>query len=156
MKTCRALWLVSVLALGAQVNAAEQDAQASDLWLIAKYDVDGDQVISMNEVSKKREKIFSFMDNDADGTVTFDEYRYSDAKKRELLLKARFDKLDGDQDGHLSTEEYSSYFGSFDRFDQNGDGRVTVKEMSEDKSVKEAKDEDKTHCLLWLCIKTEL
>lgn len=130
-----------------------------DLWLMAKYDVDGDQVISMNEVSNKREKLFGYMDSDQSGSVSFTEYRDLDMRKRELLLKARFEKLDLDSDGHLSNEEYASFFGSFDRFDRNGDGKITTREITKNKSQKQpaaVSEDDNVHCLLWVCVKTKL
>ncbi|WP_246434661.1 EF-hand domain-containing protein [Teredinibacter haidensis] len=139
---------------------AQPETGAEDLWLLAKYDENGDKVITVDEISEKRKQIFSRMDGNADGGVSFEEYLDLDTEKREMLLKARFSKLDLDQDGNLSGDEYCSYLGSFERFDQNGDGNISSEEITREAPAKvdiaeEAKDDD-VHCLFWVCIKTNL
>lgn len=140
------------------ITAAEVDEATADLWLLAKYDVNGDHMISVSEVSHKREKMFGYMDSDADGIVSFDEYQALDVRKRQLLVQARFNKLDLDRDGRLSADEYRSYLGSFDRFDQNGDGKISAQEMERgETSVAATKvDPNNTLCLLWVCVRTSL
>jgi Ca2+-binding EF-hand superfamily protein len=139
---------------------AEEFKKPGDVWLLAKYDLNGDQAISLDEVTLRRDRIFAHLDADADGLVTFDEYQSLDIKKRELILKARFDKLDSDGDGELSPEEYRSYLGSFESFDANGDGRLTRDEIENkrnDRRVKVANEKvSDTHCLLWVCVRTSL
>lgn len=147
------LLVLSGVAASVQANEA---GSGSDLWLLAKYDANGDQVITMDEISLRREKRFDRLDQDADGLVSFDEYQTLDVMKRELLLKARFDKLDLNQDGQVSSEEYSSYLGSFDRFDSDGDGKLTQQEMNARQVAAAQKSADDTRCLLWLCVRTSL
>lgn len=142
---------------GAVVSVqADESGTGSDLWLLAKYDANGDQIITMDEISVRREKRFARLDVDADGLVSFAEYQSLDVQKRELLLKARFDKLDLDHDGEVSAEEYSSYLGSFDRFDSDGDGRLTQQEMSSRRVAAVETAAADTRCLLWLCVRTSL
>lgn len=149
--------IFSLVFLSAGVFSEEKPASTSGLWLLAKYDVNGDHQISVNEIAKKREKMFTHMDGDQDGSVSFSEYQTLDTKRRQLILKARFNKLDLDQNGHVDTQEYSSYVGSFDRFDKNGDGRITTKEMTiKPSSVKSKKLEDDSLCLLWVCFRSSL
>jgi len=142
-------------------NVLADQEPKGDLWLLAKYDENGDKVITVDEISEKRKQLFSRMDGDADGGVSFKEYLDLDVAKREMLLKARFNKLDLDQDGVLSGEEYCSYLGSFERFDQDGDGTITSEEITQEPTPKvdlkkeEAADDD-VHCLFWVCIRTEL
>lgn len=137
--------------------AEGSDESTSDLWLLAKYDTNGDQVISVSEIEYKRDKMFSYMDDDADGIVSFAEYQGLDVRKRELLLKARYQKLDLDHDGELSAEEYRSYLGSFDRFDTDGDGNITAAEMhAPQESVQVKAKESSPRCLLWICVRTTL
>lgn len=145
-----------LLLSGAAAVQANEAGTGSDLWLLAKYDTNGDQVITMDEISVRREKLFARLDVDADGLVSFAEYQSLDVQKRELLLKARFDKLDLDHDGEVSAEEYSSYLGSFDRFDTDGDGRLTQQEMTERRVAAVEKSAGDTRCLLWLCVRTSL
>jgi len=146
--------------LSGSVVAAPETA-ADDLWLLAKYDGNGDKVITVDEISEKRKEIFSRMDGDSDGGVSFEEYLDLDVAKRQMLLKARFNKLDLDQDGVLSGNEYCSYLGSFERFDHNGDGNITKQEISQAPSAKVElakgdEADDDVHCLFWVCIKTSL
>lgn len=130
-------------------------------WLLAKYDANGDSVISADEISYKRERVFERMDADADGAVSLQEYQNLDARKREVLLQARFLKLDLDGDGRLTAQEYSSYLGSFDRLDSDGDGFISSSEMARSQAEGAASrrqlaaDQPETHCLLWLCVRTD-
>ncbi|MFT7560440.1 MAG: Ca2+-binding EF-hand superfamily protein [Flavobacteriales bacterium] len=135
------------------------DDNNNDQWLLAKYDVNGDQVISVNEIEDKRQRMFASMDSDANGGVSFDEYESLDKQRRQVILQARFNKLDLDRDGHLSGAEYSSYLGSFDRMDQNGDGRISQREINSKvaaskNTVKVKPDAD--ICLLWLCVRKNM
>lgn len=139
--------------------AAAPDGAASEQWLLAKYDENGDNVITIDEISEKRKQIFTRMDDNADGGVSFSEYRQLDQAKREMLLKARFNRLDLDQNGELSGEEYVSYLGSFERFDQNGDGSVSSDEIaapdaSTDTSWLGKKTQEDVRCVLWLCVRS--
>lgn len=143
---------IALSGLASPGHAATADKASADRWLIAKYDVNGDQVISIDEVNEKRERLFGYMDGDLDGKVSFDEYQHLDIRKRQMLLQARFDKLDLDHDGNLSDSEYSSYLGSFERFDHNGDGHISSDEMAQRPHLKSASDDD-TYCLLWVCVR---
>ncbi|WP_221627979.1 EF-hand domain-containing protein [Teredinibacter franksiae] len=142
---------------------AQPESSADDLWLLAKYDGNGDNLITVDEISDKRKQIYSRMDDNSDGGVSFEEYFKLDVAKREMLLKARFNKLDLDQDGNLSGDEYCSYLGSFERFDHNGDGNISTDEITSappEKKVNLSKElkspEENVHCLFWVCIRTEL
>jgi len=152
-----------ILSLSADVFAEPglDGSGSQELWLLAKYDVNGDKVISMGEISDKRQKLFTNMDYDQSGDVNFDEYAKLDSKKRRLLLKARFQKLDLNMDGEVSNEEYSSYIGSFDRYDLNGDGNLTAAEMKgkDSKNEKPVAKKDtvaNAKCLLWVCIRPSI
>jgi Ca2+-binding EF-hand superfamily protein len=145
----------ATLSICASLSAEEL---ADESRLLAKYDVNGDSVISVNEIEDKRKRVFEAMDENVDGGVSFDEYENLDQRRREMILKARFQKLDLDADGILSAAEYSTYLGSFDRMDQNGDGRVSEREIKKltsdegkEKSKLKAKNADA--CLLWVCVR---
>lgn len=164
--TCRVPRIAGALLTGCLLSGivvAAPETAAEDLWLLAKYDENGDKVITIDEISEKRKQIFARMDGDADGGVSFDEYLEVDKAKRQMLLKARFDKLDLDQDGNLSGEEYCSYLGSFERFDHDGDGNITPEEINQKPAAKvdlakqpETSDDEDVHCLFWVCIRTNL
>ncbi|WYH48082.1 hypothetical protein WKW49_12920 [Teredinibacter turnerae] len=153
--------LATVLCCGFMLSGktiAAPGPVADDQWLLAKYDENGDNIITVDEISEKRKQIFERMDGDGTGDVSFGEYRQLDQAKREMLLKARFNKLDLDQDGVLSGEEYVSYLGSFERFDQNGDGSITSEEIASPGSGDRSgwlskKVKEDVSCLLWFCVR---
>lgn len=144
------------LAVFSSHSLAEPAQKAPDQWLLAKYDTNGDRVISLDEVSGKRAKLFGYMDDDQDGQVSFDEYQHLDTRKRQLLLRARFEKLDLDGDGELSSAEYGSYLGSFERFDRNGDGYISPEEMAGRPLAKDDAPEDQPYCVLWVCLRSSI
>jgi Ca2+-binding EF-hand superfamily protein len=157
MKFPRALVVSGlVLACLAGSGRAEEQSASNDLWLLAKYDTNGDQVISQDEVSGRRDRMFGHLDLDQDGLVKFSEYQSLDVRKRELLLKARFDKLDLDGDGELSAEEYRSYLGSFDRFDRDGDGRISAADINQVPAAVAVSQSANTRCVLWFCVRGNL
>ena len=139
----------------ADLSSAEQSAFESQR-LLAKYDTNGDHVISLDEVENKRKRIFGRMDVDQDGDVSFDEYEQLDKAKRAPILKARFDKLDADDNGRVSGDEYASYLGSFDRLDRNSDGQLSGKEMQAgESSANETPKPEADLCLLWVCLRKD-
>ncbi len=146
-----------LMGLLSSMSTFAQDGVSDEQWLLAKYDVNGDQVISSSEVADKRKQAFIRMDFNQDGDVSFDEYEDLDKVRRATILKARFDKLDSDRDGILSGAEYSSYLGSFERLDQNQDGIVSQKEMSlNTEGKKKARRKEADLCLLWVCVRKNM
>lgn len=139
------------LLLSPQVFSENQ--KADDRWLLAKYDENGDSVISASEIEFKRKRVFSHMDEDGDGDVSYAEYESLDMQKRQPLLQARFNKLDANSDGTLSGDEYTSYLGSFQRFDQNGDGQVSSQEIATKKARHGVPKPEADLCLLWVCVR---
>ncbi len=145
--------LISMLTLA---SASAQEGGPDEQWLLAKYDVNGDQVISSNEVADKRKQAFVKMDFDQDGDVSFAEYEQLDQIRRTILLKARFDKLDANHDGRLTGAEYSSYLGSFDRLDQNRDGQLSQHEMTRKREIAKKDKNEADVCLLWVCVRKNM
>jgi Ca2+-binding EF-hand superfamily protein len=131
---------------------AEQNQQDMATWLLAKYDLNGDAAITAKEISSKKHKVFLYLDSDQNGAVNIDEYLHGDAKRREAILKARFDKLDLDHNGKVDKEEYSSYLGQFASIDHDGDGNLSKAEV---KSTAVAEQPNQlSHCLWVFCIKS--
>lgn len=142
--------LALLVGISFSVNAQEL-SQSDHRWLLAKYDLNGDDTITAEEITSKKLRVFQFMDSNKDGAVSVDEYIVSDAQRRETLLKARFDKLDLDHDGIIDGEEYTSYFGLFASIDGDGDGNLTESEVK----AAQSDVEYKTRCLWVLCVRTQ-
>lgn len=134
-------------------TAAQPKVQSNSEWLLARYDVNGDQIISSEEISQKRDKVFGKMDLNQDGIVSMDEFIHIDELKRQPIITARFGKLDSDRDGVVSKAEYRNYLGSFKQFDQDGNGQITSAELDSSPPIEQAKPSAKTHCLLWVCVR---
>lgn len=145
--------LLALLAGTLSLTVAAESDIPDGRWLLAKYDANGDRVISSSEIEHKRQRVFAHMDENADGDVSFAEYQSLDNRKREAILQARFAKLDADNDGRLTGQEYASYLGSFERLDQNGDGQVTRHEISPKRAEKTQVKPEADLCLLWVCVR---
>ncbi len=143
----------SFLTLSALPAVSEQ---VDGEWLLAKYDLNGDDLITQDEISLKKNSIFRQLDMNHDGAVTFDEYETMDLNRRHVLLKARFGKLDKDRNGAVDNSEYSAYMGSFNSIDADGDGTLSSKEVASAGSSVEKVKEDNTHCFFWVCVRTRL
>ena len=152
------LSLLLAIAWSTASSADERDAASkqTEQWLMAKYDTNGDSIISVDEISQKREKMFSYMDDNGDGQVSMQEYALLDAKKRALIVRARFSKLDANADGELTDEEYIQYYGAFGAFDLDGNGKITSAEINSDIGAATAEVESSAEpkCFLWLCVRS--
>ncbi len=156
MKSLRSIGCLPAIVLAALASFsftlnAQESSQPDPRWIIAKYDLNGDDTITAEEVTSKKLRVFQFMDTNQDGAVSVDEYIISDAQRRETLLMARFDKLDLDHDGIIDGQEYTSYLGLFASIDGDGDGHLTESEVKASQSDVEYK----TRCLWVLCLRTQ-
>ncbi len=142
-----------ILLIGAAQAFAGQADTVDSQWLLSKYDLNGDTKITQDEVSHKRQAIFSYMDANGDGQISFKEYTTIDSLKRQTILKARFNKLDRDLDGEVTQAEYQSYSGQFNAIDSDGDGTLTSSELNKTREVAKTRS---TRCMLWFCVRTSL
>ena len=141
-----------VLAILLMFAANSSWTEESTPWILAKYDLNGDEKITQAEVSQKKQLLFSRMDANQDGDITFEEYQTTDQNRRAALLKARFSKLDDNHDGQVSEKEYASFMGMFNSFDSNGDGTLSEAEVG----LQTDTEAQITRCLLWFCLRTDL
>jgi len=108
--------------------------------LLAKYDDNGDKVITSQEISQMRHKIWNIADEDNNGWISEQEYLYEFedrmdehiAKTRKSAIKqtyVRFNILDKDDDKKMTFKEYqTSGHRSFNRFDTDNNHIVTLAE----------------------------
>lgn len=138
-------------------NTAKAQDDTLDYWLLAKYDTNGDRTISVDEISRKRERVFSMMDGNADGEVSLEEYQWLDIRKREMIVAARFNKLDLDGDGVLTGEEYTAYAGAFFDIDSDGNGKLSAQEIKKlSKERVSATQANVDHKCIWrFCYKAD-
>lgn len=153
----KTLVLGFLLAGIAIASSAKAEGDALDYWLLAKYDANGDRTISVEEITRKRERVFGLMDINQDGTVSLDEYQTLDVRKREMVVAARFKKLDLNGDGTLTGGEYTAYAGAFFDIDSDGNGKLSAEEIKQLSKKREQVDEmtDSHKCLWRLCYKVD-
>lgn len=153
LKTFVLAMLVFAVAIASSAKAQDESI---DYWLLAKYDANGDRSISVEEISRKRERVFSMMDGNADGEVSLEEYQWLDIRKREMIVAARFNKLDLDGDGVLTGDEYTAYAGAFFDIDSDGNGKLSAQEIKKlhQERVSSPKAKVDHKCFWRLCYKT--
>lgn len=94
----------------------------------AKKDANGDGRLSLEE-SKMPERRFQRLDANSDGALTKEELSQAFAGKGERGSK-HFGKLDADQDGNVTqAEALAAAEARFQRLDKNGDGVLTSDEL---------------------------
>lgn len=131
---------------------------SSALWaddgsrLLAKYDLNGDDLITQDEVMSKKLNVFRHLDRNNDGQVDFSEYESMDAARREYLLKARFAKIDQNADDEVSEDEYSQFLGKFSSIDANSDGVLSLNEV---RVADGGANNTGSYCLWWFCFRTD-
>lgn len=99
---------------------------------LAEIDADGDGAISRDEAPPRMQRHFDQVDADGDGKVTAGELREGWGKHRRGKGKAgQAMHLDTDGDGLVSADEFAKRaFRWFERADGDGDGEVTLAELS--------------------------
>lgn len=145
----KALWVAALTLVS--LNGFCDDYELSGNWLLAKYDLNGDSVITQAEISQKKNNFFTYMDSDKDALISFEEYQSVDQARRQRLLKLRFNKLDTNRDGLVTSDEYASYDGDFSTLDSNGDGSISASEIHS-----QSADKDEPRCLLWFCVRPSI
>jgi Ca2+-binding EF-hand superfamily protein len=132
----RILLMVWVVVFCGPIGAAHAQANAPDSamrWFDG-IDVDKDDVMTLEEMTRVSEKRFPRTDADGDGRLTEDEYLFgipADRLDEIEPAKRRFSVMDRDGDGFATREEYLA-FGAriLEIADQDGDGRVTREEFA--------------------------
>lgn len=110
-------------------------------------DLNGDGVLSPEELAAATQSKFDAADIDKDGIISAQERAASiGAFKQEgqktygnqvdnkaKQLENRYDAADANEDGQVSKQEYETYYGTrYQKFDKNGDGKLDLKEYQTD------------------------
>ena len=95
--------------------------------VLKAVDTDNDGTIDLAEVKKAASARFDRLDNDHDGTLTFQEFQGSATSKPS---KQEFDIIDKDHNGTVSKDEYLAEVERlFKKDDTDNDGTLDVKEL---------------------------
>jgi len=111
--------------------------------MFGNLDTDESGTVSLSEMLSFREGVFFAMDEDGDGSLTMEEYmavrmgpgadpstRGPRSAQSQSRKEARFPDMDKNQDGRVSSEEFTAYGKeSFTRSDLNHDGQLTPAEF---------------------------
>ena len=71
-------------------------------------DKDNNGVISFKEFSSKKEKMFSFLDHNSDGSITKQEMVIAEQARKEKMLSKMADRLDRNDDLKIDMNEFIS------------------------------------------------
>jgi Ca2+-binding EF-hand superfamily protein len=94
--------------------------------MFERFDANGDGAVDADEVAAYRAARFAEADADGDEKLTFEEW---DAFRAAEAARRGFERRDLDGDGALDPDEWDSMPVRFiDRFDADGDGKVTREE----------------------------
>lgn len=114
---------------------------------ITAMDVNGDGVLSPDELAAATQGKFDAADTDKDGVIspqeqaatvgTFEQTQQkaygAQTANKAVQLQNRFDAADVNHDGSVSKAEYESYYGNrYKKFDKNADGKLDIKEYQTD------------------------
>lgn len=131
------LLLGAVAALGAAVTGgAEAQGRPGDRdlrteRLIELLDTDGDDRVSVAEIMAEHARLFAAADLDGDGALSVEEFRRRGRLFQSLGTATLFDMLDTNGDQSLSADEIDQPSRRwFVRYDTDGDGLMTPREMS--------------------------
>jgi Ca2+-binding EF-hand superfamily protein len=114
---------VFTTALAALVGIATPALAATRTGPAARFDVDNDGTVDLDEAKKAAGALFDKLDTDKDGTVDFKELKGRLAHKE-------FAAADPDNDGTLSKDEYLAVVEKrFKAADPDNDGTVSATEF---------------------------
>ncbi len=117
---------------------APKDMQHKIDGMFARFDTNGDDFITQDEVRAVRQKMFEKMDRNSNGYLESDEKRLNKHKHRAMRKMHRAERkmdrrqaLDTNQDEKISLSEYQAKSSPmFSKLDTNGDGAISAEEHS--------------------------
>ena len=154
-----AIALACLLALAAAPAHAEDELPPTSQFF-DEYDTNADGKVLADEFAGSRE-VFKLLDKNGDGAITPDElglpadYKPAPRKrakggadkapggrnrggmdKRMEQFRKRLQKMDANQDGRVSKDEWQGPEQAFDRMDRNKDGFLDAKDRQQDRAPK--------------------
>lgn len=97
---------------------------------LAQVDTNKDGQVQVAEIQAQAAQRAARIDADADGKITIDEVKAHREKLREEREQARFERMDANGDGSVSTEEFAIAQSSHAaKLDINGDGVIAKEEF---------------------------
>ncbi len=112
-----AVEMATALATGSQMGPGEGWFHAGQTrydwkWLAARYDADGDGIISRKEFTGPAE-LFDRLDRNRDGVLTPEDFDWSDRSpflRQAGMTEGWFRRMDRDSNGRVSREEWEGFF----------------------------------------------
>jgi len=118
--------------LSSEERAAYHQARAAVLQ--SKFDVNQDGSISLDEVQAVKTDFFQQADTDKNGSLSVEEFEVASLKYNEemfkLKMRKRFQRLDNNADGILSSTELVGITPVLDRLDTDANGIISNEELN--------------------------
>lgn len=123
-----------------ETNTAEPTTVPSDntvAQVTTQLDLNGDGKITQDEVQALQSEFFDSADTNTDGFLTNEELQLAKKTQKTQLVGynkfgcgADFNRLDNNQDGLISKEEFVNNVPMFDKFDLDNNGIIVAKELT--------------------------
>ncbi|MBD3763643.1 MAG: EF-hand domain-containing protein [Rhodobacterales bacterium] len=128
------MWTAATLACGLGLMATGVQAADRARAFMLAYDKNGDGKVTEQEMYDSRSRAFNSFDTNDDGRLTQAEFNATRKEGMARLIERKgtdisFDRLDKNNDGDVTREEYLDFTRFFARADRNGDGALNKDEV---------------------------
>lgn len=128
--------LIAALLIGLVPLGAAQARDLPGQCILQRIDTNGDGVISKDEMTAVRERVFKRLDRNGDGII--DEKEIASARQAikdraevaQARLGNRWRRMDANGDGKVSEQEFASSMPLFDLADRDGDDKLSADEIA--------------------------